>query len=80
MHYVYVLRDKSNKKLYIGYSSDIEQRLKRHQLTNKDIELIYYEAYQLEEIARDRERRLKMYGSSWRALKQRLKLPPNKTA
>lgn len=80
MYYTYILKDRSNNKLYIGYSNNVEQRLRRHQLTNKNIELIYYEAYQYEKQARDRERRLKMYGSAWRALKQRLGLWLDKMA
>jgi len=34
--------------------------------------LVYYEAYQSEKLARDRERKLKYYGSAWRALRKRI--------
>ena len=79
MHYVYILKNEDTKKLYIGYSNNLKQRLKQHKLiTNTG--LIYYEAYQYEKDARSRERKLKMYGSAWRALKQRLKTSLNKTA
>lgn len=72
MHYVYVVRDKNKKSLYIGYSNNLERRMKQHQLTS-NVELIYSEIYLSERDARTRERKLKLYGSAWRGLKQRLK-------
>ena len=79
MYYVYILKNKNTQKLYIGYSNNLKRRLKQHN-SIKDVELIYYEAYQYEKGARDRERKLKMYGSAWRGLKQRLKISFNKIA
>jgi|GEM_PF-1116965 len=79
MHYVYILRNKIVHKLYIGYSNNLEQRLKQHK-SIKEVELVYYEAYKYEKEARNREQRLKMYGSAWRGLKQRLKISLNKAA
>ena len=46
MHYVYVTKDAKRSTLYIGYTANVQQRLKQHQANNKDVELIYYEAYQ----------------------------------
>jgi putative endonuclease len=71
MHYVYILKNKSNTTLYIGYSNNLKQRMRQHKL-NKEVELIYYEAYLSERDARRKERKLKLYGSAWRGLKQRL--------
>ena len=73
MHYVYILKIKNRVKLlyYIGYTKDLKRRIFEHQKDNK-IELIYYEAYQSEKIARAKERKLKQYGGAWRSLKQRL--------
>ena len=71
MHYVYILKNKGSKSLYIGYSSDLKQRFRQHKLT-KDVRLIYYEAYLSKKDACEREQKLKMYGSAWRGLKQRL--------
>jgi predicted GIY-YIG superfamily endonuclease len=71
MYYVYVINNKNN--YYIGFTGDIEKRTKEHsRQMGSDIELLYYEAYQDAKQARQRERRLKMYGSAWRGLKQRL--------
>ena len=71
MYYVYVLQWKRNKKLYIGYTDNLERRIKEHQKKG-GFKVIYYEAYQLKKSARQREKRLKYYGSAWRALKKRI--------
>ncbi|PIU10575.1 excinuclease ABC subunit C [Candidatus Kuenenbacteria bacterium CG08_land_8_20_14_0_20_37_23] len=70
MHYVYVLQRKNNE-YYIGYTSDLQKRFKEHQREGR-CGLLYYEAYLPEKVARDRERKLKHYGSAWRALKKRI--------
>lgn len=69
MYYVYILD--RNKKFYIGYTVDLQKRIKQHQRGSR-VFLIYYEAYKLEKAARDRERKLKHYGSAWRALRKRI--------
>lgn len=71
MHYVYVLR-REDKDWYIGYTSELENRLKKHQTEHPGYKLAYYEAYITEQAARQRERKLKYYGSAWRALKKRI--------
>ena len=66
MYFVYVLYSKSRNKFYVGYTGDLEKRLKAH--LNKsnhtsqrlgEIELVYYEASKDEIDARLRERQLK---------------------
>ncbi len=71
MYYVYILKWKRNNKFYIGYTNDLKRRIKEHQKED-NFRMIYYEAYQSEKIARVRERKLKYYGSAWRALKKRI--------
>jgi putative endonuclease len=71
MHYAYVLKRKDDKEWYIGYTSDLKRRIVEHKKEGK-CSLIYYECYLSEKPARDRERKLKHYGSAWRALKQRI--------
>lgn len=71
MHYTYVLK-LDNNNLYIGYTDNVARRTTEHQKVWK-CTLIYYEAYSSEKLARDRERKLKYYGSAWRSLKQRIK-------
>jgi putative endonuclease len=71
MYYVYIIRFKRNNQFYIGYTEDLKQRIRQHQ-KKENLTLVYYEAYQFEKLARDRERKLKYYGSAWRGLKKRL--------
>ena len=71
MYYVYILQWKRNNNFYVGYTDNLERRLKQHQKQD-NFKLIYYEAYQSEKAARQREKRLKYYGSAWRALKKRI--------
>lgn len=71
MHYVYVIKWDSSGDLYIGYTNYLEKRIKQHN-RKSSCKLIYYEAYLSEKLARDRELKLKHYGSAWRALKKRI--------
>ncbi|PCI20457.1 hypothetical protein COB64_01935 [Candidatus Wolfebacteria bacterium] len=71
MLYVYILKWKSTGDLYIGYTNDLKRRMREHN-NEASCTIIYYEAYQTEDLARDRERKLKHYGSSWRALGKRI--------
>ncbi len=78
MFYIYLVKDRYGK-IYIGYTSNLKERLKRHAkgytsyLQNKrPIRLIYYEAYLSKEDAMAREKSLKNYGSVLKGLKQRI--------
>ncbi|MFH1462299.1 MAG: GIY-YIG nuclease family protein [bacterium] len=71
MHYVYVIRWKRNNQLYIGYTDNLKRRIKQHE-RKEGLWLIYCEVYSKEKLARSRERKLKHYGSAWRALKKRI--------
>lgn len=71
MFYVYIVRNNRNGATYIGYTNNLERRLREHR--NKKPDLIYYEAYKNELDARDRERKLKQRGQSVRFLKERIK-------
>jgi putative endonuclease len=80
MFYVYVLESKEDKSWYIGYSSDLKQRIKDH-LSGKGArttklkhgwELIYYEAYKNINDAKGREIFLKS-GSGRIYVKRQLK-------
>ncbi|MFN7171135.1 MAG: hypothetical protein ACK4NT_07890, partial [Candidatus Omnitrophota bacterium] len=71
---VYLIKIKNHAKhpYCIGYTSDLRKRFLKHQESKGKIELLYYEAYQSEKLARIREKKLKHFGSAWRGLKQRL--------
>lgn len=78
MFYTYVLRSKKDGKLYTGYTSDLKNRIEKHNRgqiestkMRKPFELIYFEACLDEKDAIRREKYLK---TSWgkRYIKSRL--------
>lgn len=78
-HYVYLLQSIEHRDLYIGYTKDLQQRLKRHNRglnistkSHRPWELIHYEAYRSEKDARRREKYLKTSQGS-RLFKRMLK-------
>lgn len=84
MFYVYVLRSKKDRKLYIGFTSDLRSRLQTHREGEVistsyrcPLELIYYEAYKGRRVAKRREVQLKS-GKAHMALKKRLLKSRNK--
>lgn len=79
MYYVYLLKD-ARDKVYIGYSGDLKRRIKEHLQEKvyttkrmKEPKLFYYEAYSDKYSAKNREKKLKQYGSSYHGLVKRLK-------
>ena len=83
MFYVYILKNKNNQ-LYIGYTKDLKRRINEHNqgkvLTTKRLgydKLVYYEAYGSEGAAKNREQKLKQFGSSYTGLLKRLGLKIN---
>jgi len=79
MFFVYVLYSSLDKKLYIGFTDDINIRIKAHNRGDVDatryrrpLGLIYYEAYLDKRDAQGRERFLKS-GSGHRFLRKQLK-------
>ena len=70
MYYVYILKNKIKDEIYIGYTDDLQRRLREHKAKNP--ELVYYEAYKAEKDARMREMKLKQHGQTKRRLKERL--------
>ncbi|MDD4955408.1 MAG: GIY-YIG nuclease family protein [Candidatus Omnitrophica bacterium] len=71
MYYLYVLKNEETKKLYYGYTNNLERRIIEHNQKQK-WEFVYYEAYKSEVDARNRERRIKHYAQALTALKGRL--------
>ena len=79
MYYVYVLKSKKDKEIYIGYSADLKTRFSEHnkgkvKSTKSRIpfELVYYEAYKNKNDATKREHFLKTHQQR-DLLKERLK-------
>lgn len=80
MYFVYILKSKKSKRLYLGYTNDIRKRLKEHnqglaKSTKPYIpwQIVYYEAYLSEKEARHREHNLKLRANAWNQLKRRIK-------
>lgn len=79
MYYVYVMKSTTTLKCYIGYTTDLRARLKRHN-QNGNVStahrgpwrLIYYEAYLARKDAVGREKFLKS-GSGWTFLKKQMR-------
>lgn len=78
MHFVYILK-LNNGQLYIGFTRDLKKRLKEHESgkvfsTKKylPIELIYYECYSAFLDAKNRESKIKQFGSTYSQLKKRI--------
>jgi putative endonuclease len=66
MYYVYVLKNHVDHKLYVGYTTNLRERLQKHQngeVTStkfrRPFELIFYEGYKSMKDAKRRERYLK---------------------
>ena len=70
MHYTYILI-RGNDEWYIGFTNDLKRRVSEHK-KKYNCRLVYYESYSSEKLARERERKLKNYGSARRALKKRI--------
>ena len=79
MYYVYVLQSEKDGNFYVGYSTDLEKRVKFHEggrvkstEKRRPLKLIYYEACVNQEDAVEREKYLKSaYGKKY--IKNRLK-------
>ena len=80
MFYVYIIKSKKDKSIYIGYTEDLIKRMKEHN-SGKSIytrnkypyELIYYESYKHKTDAKYRENNLKRFAQAYSQLKKRIK-------
>ena len=79
MHFVYLLLSEKDNGFYIGFTKDIDLRFQEYvnglvesTKHRRPLKVAYYEAYSSEEKARERERKLKQFGSSYVGLLKRL--------
>lgn len=79
MHYVYIIRSIKHEFTYTGQTSDLRERLKRHNAgmekstkAHYPYKLVYYEAFAAKADAILREIQLKKYGGASGSLKRRL--------
>lgn len=78
MHYVYLLQSLARDFTYVGCTSNLSKRYDEHQAgvvqstrVYRPLRLVYYEAYQAQQDAINREKRLKHHGSVIGHLKKR---------
>lgn len=80
MYYIYLLKSKKDSGYYIGFTTrnpkerfvEHLQRLVASTRDRRPLELLYFEAYSDETLAREREQKLKDFGSSYQGLRKRL--------
>lgn len=79
MWYVYIIKSLKHRRIYIGLTNDLINRLKMHNdgkvLSTKFYlpwKLIYYEAYLIKDDAVKRERALKLHAKALGQLKKRI--------
>ena len=80
VYHVYVLKSQKNKRIYFGYTSDLNKRIKEHNSGNNEStryfspwKLVYYESFLSKNDAIKREKQLKKYSSAYGFLKRRIK-------
>jgi putative endonuclease len=80
MFFVYILKSRVDKELYFGYTSNLKERFKKHNLglvkstsLRKPFNLVYYEAYASRRDATTREHNLKLRAKALRLLSSRIK-------
>ena len=80
MYFVYILKSQKDLGFYIGFTTRTpKERFVEHEnglvdstKNRRPVELIYFEAYFDESLARQRERSLKDFGSAYVGLLKRL--------
>ncbi len=80
MYYVYILNNKLDDKLYIGYTNNLARRIHQHNSgkslytkRSKVWALVYFEGYASQDDAQYREQQLKAYGKVYSQLKRRIR-------
>ena len=80
MYFVYILKSRKSKNLYIGCTNDLNKRLEEHngglvKSTSPYIpwQIVFYEAYFFKQEAYHREHNLKLRSNAWNQLRNRIK-------
>ena len=83
MFCVYLLKSQKDGDLYIGFTNNLERRIKEHNngavastKSRRPFELIYFEGYKAEKDARHIERNLKLRSRAFAQLKKRVSRSP----
>ena len=81
MHYIYLIQNDVSGEIYIGYTTDLEDRIKTHNARGKKFttrnngewKYVYVELYRSKKDALERERKLKRHAKGKHELFKRLK-------
>lgn len=80
MFHVYLLQSEKDNDLYIGFTNNLERRIREHNNglvpsthSRRPFELAYCEGYKSETDARHRENNLKLRSRAFAQLKKRIK-------
>jgi len=80
-YYVYILESINHRNLYIGFTTDITNRLIEHNAGHVPstkpyipYKIVYFEAYGTKEEAIQREQNLKLRSNAWNQLKLRIQV------
>ena len=81
MYHVYILQSIGRKdKLYIGYTTNMKQRLESHNSGRSTYtaryapwKIAYVESFRSKSDAQKREKRLKVFDNNWKQLLKRIK-------
>jgi putative endonuclease len=73
-YYCYILSNKNRSVLYIGYTNNLQRRLKQHKAGTATLftkkysvhDLIYFEIFEEMKIAKSREKQLKNRHKDWK--------------
>ena len=74
LFYVYILASKRNGTLYIGFTDDLERRIREHKEKSVSgftakynvTKLVYFEKFEYSYDAFERERRMKKWKRAWK--------------
>ncbi|MCC6934636.1 MAG: GIY-YIG nuclease family protein [Candidatus Yanofskybacteria bacterium] len=87
MFYLYILKSARTNQLYIGYTADLQRRLKEHRSglvrstkSSMPYRCIYYEAYRFKQDAVTREHNLKLRARALHQLLSRIRESAGVTA
>ncbi|MDI6883336.1 MAG: GIY-YIG nuclease family protein [Patescibacteria group bacterium] len=79
MFYLYIIKSKKDRNLYIGITPNLRKRFREHNASElkstryrRPFTLVYYESYYSFEDTKEREKKLKQFKNTYTELKKRI--------
>jgi putative endonuclease len=79
-HFVYILKSIIHNKIYIGYTTNLKERIRQHNAGESNFtskyrpwRIVYFEYYSSKKDALNREKQLKRFAKAYGQLKRRIK-------